>query len=161
MLNLPFFKQETDYYCGPAVLQMILQFYGQTLSQTELAQIAGTTSTGTSPTRLLEAAQTLGLQTKVIEPATISELKSLIDEGLPVVVNFTEPESNFFGHYAIAVNYDATWLYLQDPDSDVGPQTKYDWIDFDQRWHDHDDGNHPTNHWLAVFSKSKQTPFKQ
>lgn len=36
-LNIPFFKQETNYYCGPASTQMVLEFHGVSLTQTQLA----------------------------------------------------------------------------------------------------------------------------
>lgn len=41
-LDVPLYKQENGYYCGPAVLQMILAYKGQSYSQDTLASYAGT-----------------------------------------------------------------------------------------------------------------------
>lgn len=47
-LDVPQSIQENNYYCGPAVLQMVLQFHGISISQSQLAQELNTSSkTGT------------------------------------------------------------------------------------------------------------------
>lgn len=41
-INVPFYYQEKDYYCGPAALQMVFNYYGENVSQFEIANVART-----------------------------------------------------------------------------------------------------------------------
>src|SRR5512139_3971539 len=37
--NVPYYHQEQGYWCGPAVLQMILEYWGVEKTQTEIASV--------------------------------------------------------------------------------------------------------------------------
>ena len=41
-INVPFYYQDKDYYCGPACLQMVFNYYGENISQYEIAGVART-----------------------------------------------------------------------------------------------------------------------
>jgi hypothetical protein len=48
LLNTPSHKQERSYWCGPATVQVIVDWFGTAPSQTSIASYLGTTSNGTS-----------------------------------------------------------------------------------------------------------------
>ncbi len=41
-IEVPFYYQVKKYYCGPAALQMVFDFYGENISQYEIADVART-----------------------------------------------------------------------------------------------------------------------
>lgn len=43
MLSLVYKQQEHPHWCGPAVLQMVMAFWGDSVSQEKLATMLGTT----------------------------------------------------------------------------------------------------------------------
>lgn len=55
VLSVPYYKQETGYYCGPATTKQTLQFVkGSSPSQSTIAKILGTTqSNGTDGTKIV------------------------------------------------------------------------------------------------------------
>ena len=42
--DVPYHSKETGYWCGPAALEMLLDYWGQDVSQTEIAQVANASS---------------------------------------------------------------------------------------------------------------------
>jgi hypothetical protein len=68
MRDIPFYPQETEYYCGPAVVEMIAHAHGLAVTQEEVARAAGTNpEVGTLPEALANTIQGLGL---VVESST-------------------------------------------------------------------------------------------
>ena len=43
-LSVPLYKQENNYYCGPASVQMVLKYFGYTATQSKLGSIMNTNS---------------------------------------------------------------------------------------------------------------------
>jgi hypothetical protein len=41
-IDVPFHYQDTDYYCGPACLEMVFDYYGEDINQSEIADVART-----------------------------------------------------------------------------------------------------------------------
>ncbi len=129
-VTVPYHPQITGYYCGPASLEMVFDFYGPDVNQREIAEVARTTGYGTYTCDILRAAHFSNISTS-IGPAmpgnitgyttrklgyaafeywgmTIEELKPLIDAGYPVLVCIT-------GHCLVAVGYSSTRILFQDP----------------------------------------------
>lgn len=46
MLPIKPLKKEKDYYCGPACLKMVFDYYGVIKTQKEWARLSGTTRDG-------------------------------------------------------------------------------------------------------------------
>lgn len=54
-LNVPAYKQETSYWCGPATTKQTMQFLtGSSNSQSSIASSLGTTSSGTDGTKIVK-----------------------------------------------------------------------------------------------------------
>lgn len=146
-LTVPFYKQDTHYTCGPASLQMVLQFFDFRMSEEEIAKLARTSHTGTAHSDLVCAARDLGFHCYVNADAHLEEVKYFLNLGLPVIVNYTEP-SNEDGHYSVAVGYSRKKIFLHDPWN--GPSFSLSQDEFLRRWHD--DTGRATHRWLLVVS---------
>lgn len=115
-LNVTTRKQENDYYCGPAVAQMVIEFVSKKfITQTQLAKNMGTVrGSGTYVYRL---AQELRAQTNKGYGYSHIESRSLqtpylsnIDANLPVVFHVMtqtlNPNYRFDnGHYVLGIGY--------------------------------------------------------
>ncbi len=66
-LSVPFYHQEHEHTCGPACLRMVLEFFGTTLTESELEARCGTTLLGTGRTELAQAATALGFAAQLVD----------------------------------------------------------------------------------------------
>jgi len=129
--------------CGPAVLKMVLEFYGIRKAEAELAKIAGTTKkTGTEISQLRKAFEFFGLQTKIKTSSTYANIEKYLRRNIPVIVGWytrgkkEDPDTvTADGHYSIVVGLDKGFIYLQDPE--IGKIRKLKKEDFLMVWLDY------------------------
>ncbi|MEX1997756.1 MAG: C39 family peptidase [Candidatus Andersenbacteria bacterium] len=140
MIPVPFFRQTTNYLCGPASLQMMLAFCHAEVALGELARAAHTTAAaGTTAANMLRTLRTYH-PSSTAKPGSWVEVCRLIDQGQPVIVNYVEPEDNE-GHYAVIVGYNTDEVVMHDPwhgENYCLPQRE-----FMSRWA-------KRNHWLLT-----------
>jgi len=134
-LKVPFYKQKTIYYCGPACLQMVFGFFGLKKSQEEIAKQTKTNEkNGTLHKNMVNIILKNGFYCYVNNNSTLHEVKHLIDIGIPVIVNYLE-SSNDEVHYAIITGYEKDYLILNDPWN--GKDLKLTNNFFKARWFDY------------------------
>jgi ABC-type bacteriocin/lantibiotic exporter with double-glycine peptidase domain len=146
--------QHNDYYCGPAVLQMVGAAFDKHLTQHEAAQLAQTTAeTGTSTKNLLRALEHIGLTVRAGDNQSIADIKAAQAAGDLAIVCFTE-RSYDWGHYAVVDTVTDTHVSLIDPAETQEEHTPFTIQEFEERWKDplftH------TDHWAAFVSKPKE-----
>ena len=129
-IPVPYHRQITGYHCGPAALEMVFDFYGPDVAQSEIADGARTAPDGTYTCDMVRAthfsnlstfpvggypenvtgytARELGYAAFEYWGVTIDQLKSLVDAGYPIVVLTT-------WHYRVVVGYSSTRIIFQDP----------------------------------------------
>ncbi len=131
LLSVPYHHQVNGYYCGPAALEEVFNFYGPDVSQPQIGDVARTTSDGTYDFDLIRAAQFSNLssssesQARELSPfvgystrslgyaalfcygMNVEELKAVIAAGYPVIVLTT-------WHFRVAVGYDDKNIIFQD-----------------------------------------------
>jgi hypothetical protein len=141
ILAVPFSYQEKDYYCGPACLQMVLSYYGRSISQSEIACVARTTGfptyDGTMDDELRRAAQfsnsstsmgnqlpynitgytsqPLGCSAFETYGMNLTVLESFLEQGKPLILCMWYSSSHVTGHYRVAIGYNQTDIFMQDP----------------------------------------------
>lgn len=128
-------------YCGPACLQMVMEYLGVRKTQKKIGEVAGTTHvTGTPHKGMIQAVESYGFHAKVKHTkATFDDLHAWVNKkNLPVIVNwysvFNPPAS---GHYSVVVAIDKKNITLMDPEIRATRVLTLDefnklWFDFDE-----------------------------
>ena len=131
-MEIPYFKQETDWTCGPAVMRMILASFGIQKTEEELAeQLETNTEKGTLYGNLLKLAERYGFRHMSDINGNLNDLKNLIKEGFKVIVCYYCPEEDT-DHYAIVKDIDSDFVYLLDPW--YGPDYSFSLKEFINMW---------------------------
>lgn len=139
----PFQETLNKGYCGPAVLKMVLRYYGIEKSEKELAKLASATkSGGTDDKAIARVLKKFGLKTKIKNNGNFPDIKIYLDKNMPVIVDwFTRGRRDYpdsavaDGHYSIVVGLDRKFIYLQDPE--IGKMRKLARDDFLRVWFDY------------------------
>ena len=133
MIKIKPFRQ-TAGLCGPASLKMVLDFYGVSASESEIAKIAGATKEkGISKEGLIKAAKHFGFQVFLKKKSSINDLRYFIKKKIPVIVDWFFEDD---GHYSVVVDIDKKSVFLMDPSLKKGvrkmPIEKFlrVWFDF-------------------------------
>lgn len=156
MVNLPYFKQDTDYSCGPAVMQMVFRFYGKVFSEDKLIKKLKTNKDlGTAHQAMIELALAEGFYVYVNNESSLEEIKFFHNKNIPVIVHYLEPESED-GHYAVAIDTEEDKVILNDPWN--GEKFKISYKDFEKRWRNEKGNN---KKWIMVISTEDQNLGKQ
>jgi len=140
-IDVPFYYQVKTYYCGPAALQMVFDFYGENVSQFEIADVARTVPYVTYTDELRRAAHFSNMSTSMgsemaenitgytarklgyaafeMWGMTLDELMALIDRDFPIILLMRWIPGEQYGHYRVAVGYNETHVFLHDPWNNV------------------------------------------
>ena len=113
-MNVPFEKQKNEF-CGPASLSSVMKYYGQDVSQDEIAKSVYLKNLkGTLITDLENFANEKGLKT-ILKKSEIDEIKKYIDEKKPVIALL---DYGFLfvskPHYVVVIGYDDNGFILND-----------------------------------------------
>ncbi len=114
MIKLKPFRQ-TPGLCGPASLKMVFDYYGVSVPEKKIAQVAGVSGKkGISAAGLIKAAKYFNFKIFKKEKASLNDIRRFLKEGIPVIVDwFSEDE----GHYSVAVGVDKENIVLMDPEA--------------------------------------------
>lgn len=130
----PYYKQDTNYSCGAASLQMILKHFGIVESERNLIKdLEIDHEDGMSHGPLITKIESLGLHYHIGKEANLGDVESFVEKGQPVLVEYIEPSNNE-GHYAVMIGHDRGHVTLNDPWN--GEHFKLKKSDFVKRWHD-------------------------
>lgn len=150
MLDVPYFKQDTDYSCGPTALQMVFAFYGNRVSEQSLTERLHTKQAfGTQHRPMIEIANEEGFYVYVNNDSSLEEIAYLITSNIPVIIHFIEP-SGEEGHYSVVVDVTETHITMHDPWNGSG--FKMTIPNFTERWHSQD-GAHIR--WIMALSNEE------
>lgn len=139
-IPVPFYYQDTDYYCGPACLEMVSDYYGQNISQFEIADVARTIGEpywSTYTDELRRAAHFSNISTSMgaempenitgytlrklgyaayeNQGMNLTQLKSYIDQDKPLILLMWYSGSHVSTHYRVVIGYNETHVFLHDP----------------------------------------------
>lgn len=114
MIKIKPFRQKTGL-CGPAVLKMILAYYGVEKSEHELAELTKCDpDLGITGEEMLTTVKTMGFDGYIKDDASLDDLEELVvKQHIPVIVDWFSEDD---GHYSVVVDIDAENIYLQDPE---------------------------------------------
>ena len=126
--SVPHYYQTTNYYCGPASLEMVYDFYGPDISQLEIADVArADVSYGAFTSDLRRATHFSKLSTSLGNDMAgnitgytnrsigygafeehlpnVNSLVDLIGDGYPILVLQHYDESHNSGHFRVVIGY--------------------------------------------------------
>jgi uncharacterized protein YvpB len=136
-----FYYQDKDYYCGPACLAMVFDYYGENISQEETADVARTLGEpvySTFTDEMVRAAhfsnistskggeipdenitgyslRKLGYAAFEDQGMNLTQLKSYIDENRPLILLMYYSSHHVSTHYRVVTGYNETHIFLHDP----------------------------------------------
>lgn len=146
-LKIPYDKQENDYDCGPASLQMAFDYFKFHISQYKLEKEGKTNpKTGTNHENMIHVARKNGFHTYVNTNSSVSEIKEFLKQKKPIIVDYIEPSSEE-GHYSIVSGLSKEYITLNDPWN--GKDFKVEIDNFLKRWR-----NKNSHRWILVISKN-------
>ena len=124
--------------CGPTTLKMLLKYYGQNVTQKEIATFTkpDPDDKNVSPNELAAYVDTTGMGALVRENGTLERLKLLLSNGLPVMIEsgYVTPsgKEGWMGHYKLLIGYDDKQFTFMD--SYEGPNLKISFEEVDANW---------------------------
>jgi predicted double-glycine peptidase len=138
MLKLKPVKSDKLAYCGPACLQVVLDYFGIKTTQRDLAKSAGMTiKSGTPNPGMARVMKKYGFGVFIKENTTTFEdlYRYVVHKKIPVIVDwFSAYEHPANGHYSVVVDINKTYISLLD--STIGGIRKIPIKEFRQLWFD-------------------------
>ena len=146
-------------YCGPACLQMVLEYFGIRETQKKLGEIAGTTRVSGTPHKgMIQTLRQYGFNAQATHTkATFEDVDMFVNKkNLPVIVNwysiFNPPAS---GHYSVVVGINKKTITLMDPEIRTTRVLTLDefnklWFDFDEDLEFRDPPLRTVFRWMLV-----------
>ena len=124
--------QENDFYCGPAVVQMVLARFGVEVAQKDIAKELETDLVvGTSARELQKFFEKRGFVVEQKNDATWEDVAAGLTKGA-VIIGYIEQEGD--PHYALVSRVEGDTIVLKDPThGDNLGLTKEEFL---QRWTD-------------------------
>jgi ABC-type bacteriocin/lantibiotic exporter with double-glycine peptidase domain len=128
--------------CGPASLKIILEYYGISKSEKELADLCNLVpGLGVDDKSIKSAAEKLGFKVEIKNESSFEDIEEWLKKGMPVIVDwFTRGRQDYNdsevpdGHYSVVTGLDDEYIYLQDPE--IGAERKIKREDFMKVWFD-------------------------
>jgi len=142
IIDFPELRQIYNYDCGACAVSCVLAYCGLDIREEWIAKLAETTPDGTSMAGIVKVFNYFGLPTYVGEKRNIKQLCHAIDCGFPTIialqayrsVNVDWKDDWEDGHYVVAIGYNNSRIYFEDPSS-----YKRTWLSHEElmdRWHD-------------------------
>lgn len=138
----PFQETLRGSFCGPAVIKMVLAYYGVEKSEAEVAILSNKDDDlGIGDADIKRTLEKEGLKVEIKNFASFEDIQAALDKKAPVIVNWMTRGRNDYdedevvdGHYSIVIGLDEENIYLQDPE--VGRVRKIQKEDFYRVWFD-------------------------
>lgn len=132
-ITLPFHRQDTDYSCGAACVQAVLDYYGLEAGEPALRKMLGTSpEAGTRPEEILALLDALGLRTEARDGLTLEEVAVGTDKGYPVLACC---QMHGGGHWVVLTGVNGSTVQYLDPSEGPGEMDAASW---ERIWHDTD-----------------------
>jgi tetratricopeptide (TPR) repeat protein len=130
---------ETWNNCAPVTAEMVLSYYGFSKRQTEIAPVLRPHPKNFS-VRMDQIAAYLsqfGLQGQPLIGGTLAELKALISNGIPVVVEDQLSLQDDYGHFRVARGFDDGAGVIIFGDSYFGAANRIGYAQYQELWKRH------------------------
>jgi ABC-type bacteriocin/lantibiotic exporter with double-glycine peptidase domain len=124
-LSVPHFQQELDYSCVAACVRMVLAYYGDIRSESDLRLLLDTQPTGTRAGNIMRISSSAF--EVYVRPSNLAELQQALADNQPAIVFLRTGSLEYWSmdifHTAVLVGLDNTTVSLNDPYFAAAPQT--------------------------------------
>ncbi len=122
--------------CGPASVAMILAYYGHPVTQAAAQTVLrpDPEQWGMLPGAVPPYVAGFGLEARILDHGTADNIKSLLNQGVPVIVAQWLSEDNPLPHYRVVVGFDDAKGTFIVNDGDLGFGRSIAYKDFDELW---------------------------
>lgn len=152
LYDVPYFNQDDPYWCGPASMSMVLGYWGINVSQEDIAaEIYDPGARITRMTDMVSYPRTYGFNSQAFT-GSIYDLKTWINDGVPLIVLQTFSLENAYGHYRVVVGYnDSSAMMLTfDPIKEMNFTISY--VEFAQLWQPRPGSTFSTTNWTLAIT---------
>ena len=134
LYGVPYFGQDATYWCGPACMSMVLSYWGTNLSQGDIA--AEIYDAGARITRVTDMVSYPRVYSFTSQDFTgsIYDLKTWINNGVPLIVLQRLSLENPYGHYRVVVGYNDSSAMIFTFDPIKGMNFTISYAEFAQLW---------------------------
>jgi len=120
MINILPFKQSDSSRCGPAVVKMILNYYGTDVTEDAVCkQCNHSYEKGCDDKGIIKAFKYFGLGSRIYNNATLKDIEYWMKHHIPVIVDWFAGGLGMDdipnGHSSIVVDIDREMIYILDP----------------------------------------------
>ena len=138
--------QEKDGWCGPSSLQLVARFHGIPTTQSQLAEMMGTTEKdGTGQYEMFCGAMKLGLHPTMMRDTTVEILRELQSDYHIIVDWMTGTDESEDGHYDVIKSITKDMVHLQKETMFIG--------DFNKKWYDVEANGQRVDRWAMIVKK--------
>lgn len=130
LLDVPFVGQKPGY-CGPAALAMVMQYFGEQVTQDEIGLEMCAEYFGATMKELADFAESKGFK-PIIKVISLNELINQLSNDLPVIVAQKLNFKMINGHYRVVIGYDERNIVFHDPE--LGPSRYFAHKLFSSLW---------------------------
>ena len=134
-LDLRPLKQGTPYTCVAACLRAVLDYYGLTHSEDEVARVCNTDAAGATLTEAAAGAESLGLTVLYISHGTLDMMIDWLQRNVPVIVGLAADElahGATGGHAVVVCGIEGAHVLFLDPM--LGAECRLDLVTFMRAW---------------------------
>jgi len=133
--GVPYIRQADPYWCGPASLSMVLNYWGYEINQSEVAaHVYNPKSKLTFISNMTEFPREIGFYSEVVSPANIGLLKSYLHEGIPLIVLQKFSYENTYGHFRVVIGYNDKERTVITHDPILGENYTLSYESFSKLW---------------------------
>lgn len=131
--NVPFFQQGNDNTCGQAIMAIILNYWRIDLSYQTIVNQTNMSNIATDIDKITSYLRKYGLYAQDYRLASLNFVKSLIQQGRPVIV-LLDFGSLATEHYVVVTGYNDEQQQMIVHDPVDGPNIKIQYADFESKW---------------------------
>ncbi len=126
ILGIPYYSQGSNNYCGPTALQMVLGYYGEQKTQSEIVAHVFNTENDTTYTTDCKRIRSTRFNSTAFT-GTIETVKQYVNSRIPVIVLQKVSETDERGHFRVVAGYDDTKgvIITYDPDKSANYNLTY------------------------------------
>jgi predicted double-glycine peptidase len=167
LIEIPNYRQTTDYTCGATSLLSILVYYGfYEDTEMSLAKKLNTDPEwGTDPEDIKHLLTEYGFEIESRNMMSFSDLEMIVNAKMPVLITYqawSESDAHWSecwedGHYSVVIGIDDKNVYLEDPSitGEIGYIPRKEFLD---RWHDIDRNGNELNQFGLVIMNCHAKP---